>query len=211
MPVRHSRPRLTCAPYKSIKQARWCCWGSHGIDRILGVEVAYSVRTPAAASTTTTTAASSDDGHATAAGAAAARPMAATDHHHAASNGFVNGSSDSSIHQNGGGHQHQPAGGATAIRVAPTTHVLEWNVSYDVPGRRGPGLLGGLRRQRKTLLQGLGACVNCECVRGVIVVGACGEGFDCAPKILTAGGRLLPHPQHPPQQHTQRGARRRGN
>lgn len=51
--------------------------------------------------------------------------------------------------------------GPTTIHVAQT-HVLEWHVaSYTVEGggrAAGPGLLGGLRRERKTLLQGLGAC-----------------------------------------------------
>ena len=69
--------------------------------------------------------------------------------------GVVNGRSSSSGSSPPNGDR--PPAAATSIEVN-TTHVLEWVVSYEVPGRAGPGPLGGLRRQRKTLLQGLGAC-----------------------------------------------------
>lgn len=61
--------------------------------------------------------------------------------------------------RNGGGSGANDGGGGAAAINVDTVHMLEWHIaSYTVEGRAaaGKGLLGGLRRERKTLLQGLG-------------------------------------------------------
>lgn len=63
---------------------------------------------------------------------------------------------------------HGGSGAAAIDIVHPQTHTLEWHVaSYTVEGRAaaGGGLFAGLRRERKTLLQGLGKLImNAECL-----------------------------------------------